>query len=128
MVARSEEDTRNAGGLQPIQERLVVRHDDGPLFRREVEEGVVRGAMAFDGPVVFRESCRGPRVAVVVRQDVELGQDGRRNRDVYFAHDATEFRIEMELELERHEQRVRVKKDEPRHRFRASMPKYMGLR
>ena len=128
MVARSEEDTRNPGGLQSVEERLVVRHDDGPLFRGEVEERVVRGAVTLDGPVVFRELCRGPRVAVVIRQEVQLRQDGGRNRDLDVTDDATELRIEMDLELERHEQRVGVKEDEARHRFRPSKPKYMGLR
>jgi len=128
MVARSEENTRNPGGLQSVEERLVVRHDDGPLFRGEVEERVVRGAVTLDGPVVFRELCRGPGIPVVIRQEVELRQDGGRNRHLDVAHDATELRIEMDLELERHEQRVGVKKDEARHRFRPSMPKYMALR
>ena len=128
MVAGSEEDTWNAGGLQSVEERLVVRHDNGPLLRREIEECVIRGAVTFDGPIVFREPCRGPRVPVVVRQDVQLCQDGGRNRNLDVADDPTQLRIEMDLELERHEQRVRVKKDEPTHRFRASMLKYMALR
>ena len=127
MVAGSEEDTWNAGGLQSVEERLVVRHDNGPLLRREIEECVIRGAVTFDGPVVLREPCRGPRVAVVVRQQVQLRQDGGRNRHLDITDDASELRIEMDLELERHEQCVGVKQDESRHRFRASMPKYLAL-
>ena len=128
MIARTEEDPRNAGGFQSVQEGLVVRHDDGPLLRGEVEECVVRGAVTFDDPVIFRELRRGSRVPVVVRQDVELCQDGRRNRNLDVSHDATELGIEMDLELERHEEGVRIQQDESRHRFRASMPNYMGLR
>jgi len=128
MVARSEEDARNAGGLQSVEERLVVRHDDGPLVPREIEEGVVRGAVTFDGPIVLRELSGSPRVPVVVCQQVQLRQDRRGNRDLDVADDPAELRIQMDLELERHEQGVRVEKDESRHRFRASMPKYMALR
>ena len=127
MVARSKENTWNAGGLQSVQKRLIIRHDDRPSFCSEVEERVIRGAVTFDGPVVLREPCRGPRVAVVVGQQVQLCQHGGRNRDLDVADDASELCVEMDLELERHEQRVGVKQDESRHRFRASMPKYMAL-
>ena len=127
MVARSEEDARNARGLQSVEERLVVRHDDRPSFRGEIEERIVRGAVTFDGPIVFRELRRGARVPVVVRQQVQFCQHRCRNRDLDVADDASELRIEMDLKLERHEQCVGVKQDESRHRFRASMPKYMAL-
>src|SRR5437899_463058 len=73
------------------------------------------------------EALRGPRVPVVVRQQGELGEDRRRDRHVDVPQDATEFCIEMDLELERHEEGVRVEEGESRHRFRASMPNYLAL-
>lgn len=128
MVAGSEEDARNPSGPQSVQEGLVIRHDDGPLLRGEVEERVIRGAVTFDDPIVFREFRRGPGVPVVVRQQVELRQDGRRNRDLDIANHAPELRVEMDLELEWHQEGVRIQQDESRHRFRASMPNYLALR
>jgi len=127
MVARSKEDTRNAGGLQSVEEQLIVRHDDGSLSRGEIQKRVVGGAVTFDDPVVLRELGGSARVPVVVRQQVELRQNWGGNRDLYVADNATELRIQMDVELERHKKGVRVKKDESRHRFRASMPKYMAL-
>ena len=99
------------------------------LFRSaaKLEKRVVRRAVTFDGPVVLRELGGGLRIAVVVGQQVQLRQDGGRNRHLDITDDASELRIEMDLELERHEQCVGVKQDETRHRFRASMPKYMAL-
>ena len=127
MVARSEEDSRNTRRHQSVQERLVIRDHDGVVLRGEIEKRIVGGSVALDDPVVLRQPLRGPRVPVVVRQQGELGEDRRRDRHLDIPEDATEFRIEMDLELERHEQGVRVEEDESRHRFRASMPKYLGL-
>ncbi len=128
MVARSEEDARNARRRQSVEERLIVRDDDGVVRRGEIEKRIVRGSAALDDPVVLRQPLRGPRVPVVVRQQGELGEDRRRDRHLDIPEDATEFRIEMDLELERHEQGVRVEEDESRHRFRASVPNYLALR
>ena len=127
MVARSEEDARNARGLQSVQEQLVVRDDDGVAVRGEVEKRIVRGSVAFDDPVVLRKALRGPRLPVVVRQQGELVEDRCRDRHVDVPQDATEFCIEMDLELEGHEEGVRVEEGESRHRFRASMPNYLAL-
>jgi len=127
MVARSEEDARNARGLQSVEERLVVRDHDRMVLRGEVEKRIVGGSVAFDKPVVLREALRGPRIPVVVRQQVELGEDRRRDRHLDVPEDAVELRIKMDLELERHEDRVRVEEDESRHRFRPSMLNYMAL-
>ncbi len=127
MVARTEEDARNARRRESVEERLVVRDDDGSVLRGEIQKRIVGGSVAFDDPVILREALRGPRVPVVLRQQRELREDRRRDRDVDVPEDASELRIEMDLELERHEERVRVEEGESRHRFRASMPKYMAL-
>jgi len=127
MVARSEEDARNARRLQSVEERLVVCDHDRAVLRGEIEERIVRGSVAFHDPVVLREPLRGARVPVVVRQQGKLGEDRRRNRHLDVPEDAAQLRIEMDLELEGHEEGVRVEEGELRHRFRASMPKYMAL-
>ena len=127
MIARSEEDARNSRRLESVEERLVVRHDDRPVLGSEIEERIVRGSVAFDESVLLREPLRGPRVAVVIRQQSQLGQDRGRDRHLDLPEDPAEFRVEMDLELERHEEGVRIEEGESRHRFRASMPNYMGL-
>ena len=127
MVARSEEDARNARGLQSVQERLVVGDDDGVVLGGKVHQRIVGGSVAFDDPVVLRKALRGPRLPVVVRQQGELVEDRRRDRHVDVPQDATKFCIEMDLELEGHEEGVRVEEGESRHRFRASMPNYLAL-
>ena len=127
MVARSEEDARNTRDRQSVEERPVVRDDDGVVRRGEIEKRIVSRSVALNDPVVLRQSLRGPRVPVVVRQQSELCEDRRRDRHLDIAQDATELRIEMNLELERHEEGVCVEEDEPGHRFRASVPNYMAL-
>ena len=127
MVARSEEDARNTRDRQSVEERPVVRDDDGVVRRGEIEKRIVSRSVALNDPVVLRQSLRGPRVPVVVRQQSELCEDRRRDRHLDIAEDATKFRIEMDLELERHEQGVRVEEGESRHRFRSSVTNYMAL-
>src|SRR5207249_11977619 len=124
MVARSKENTWNAGGLQSVQKRLVVRHDDRPSFCSEIEKRVVRRAVTFDGPVVLRELGGGPRIAVVLGQQVQLRQHGGRNRHPDLTDHASELRLEMDLERERPEQGVGLKQDETQHRCRASKRQY----
>ncbi len=128
MVARSQEDSRNASGLQSVEERLVVRDDDGPMLSGELQKRIVRGAVTFDDSVVLRELRRGSGVPVVVGQQGKLGEDRGRDRDIDIAYHPTQLRVEVDLELERHQEGVRVKQDESRHRFRASMPNYMAMR
>src|SRR5207247_10973408 len=74
MVARSEEDARNARGLQSVQERLVVGDDDGVVLGGKVHQRIVGGSSAFDDPVVLRKALRGPRLPVVFRQPVVLDE------------------------------------------------------
>src|SRR3989454_11794790 len=66
MVARSEEDARNARGLQSAEERLVVRDHDRAVLRGEIEERIVRGCVAFHDPGVLREALCGALVPVEV--------------------------------------------------------------
>lgn len=127
MIAGSQEDARDARRPESFEERLVVRHDDGAMRRREVEERVVRGPVAFHPAVLSCETQRGPGVPIGLGEDGQLRQHGRRDRDLDIAHDSAQLRVEVDLELERHQEGVRVEQDEPRHRFRASVPNYMGL-
>jgi len=128
VVARSEEDARNSRRPQPVEEWLVVRDDDGAVLGGEIEERIVGRSVAFDGPVILRQPLRGPCVPIMVRQKGELREDRRRDRHLNVPEDPAELRIEVDLELEGHEEGVRVEEGESRHRFRASMPNYMALR
>jgi hypothetical protein len=113
--------------MPSVEERLVVRDDGGAVLRGEIQERIVRGSVAFDDPVLLREPLCRLRVPVMVREQGEFGEDRRRDRDLDVPEDAAELRIEMDLELERHQEGVRIEEGESRHRFRASMPKYMAL-
>ncbi len=128
MVAGPQEDAGNARGLESLEERLVVRHHDRTVRRREVEEGVVRGTMALDRPVVPREALRGPRLAIGLGEDGQLREDGRRHRDVDVAEDAAQLGIQVDLELERHQERVGVEEDESGQRFRTARAGYLTMR
>jgi len=124
MVSRAEEDSRDPCGFEPIEEGLVVRHDDGAVRYREVEERVIRGTVCLKRAIILRKPCGRPSVTVSVRKKRQLRKDRARDRDINVPEDPMQFRIEVDLELERHQERVRVKEDEARHRFRPSMSSY----
>ncbi len=128
VIPGPEEHARNPGGFQSIEERLVVRDDDRSASLSQVEERVIRGPVALDCLVIPCEPDGRPRVAVVIGHRDELREDGRGNPDVDIPQDAAQLRFEMDSKLERHQHGVRVKKDEPRHPFRPSGPRYMALR
>lgn len=108
MIPRAKEDARDPRGFQAIEERLVVRDDDGPMFRREVEKRVISGTVAFNRPVMRCEALRRLGVPVAFREQSQLRSDRRGNRDVDVPKDATQLGVEMNLELEGHEEGVRV--------------------
>jgi len=126
MIPGPQEHSRDSRGFQPVEERLIVRHDDGTVRHREFEERIVRGTVSLDRAVLLREACGGARITIVIRHQCELRQDRARNGDLDVAQDAMELRLKVDLELERHEQRIRVEQDESGHRFRPSVLKYMG--
>src|SRR3989475_10251064 len=127
MVARSEEDARNARRLQSVEERLVVCDHDRAVLRGEIEERIVRGSVAFHDPVVLREPLRAARVPVLVRQQGKLGEDRRRNRHLDVPEYAAQLRIEMDLELERHVAGVPDEESVLRCRFPASLALIIAL-
>ncbi len=128
MVPGPQEDARDPRGLEPVQERLIVRDHDCPMPRREVEERIVRGPVALDRAVVPCEPLRRACRAVSLSQDAQLREDRGGDRDVHLPQDPAELRVQMEAELEWHHEGVRVEEDEQRHRFRASVPEYIALR
>jgi len=93
----------------------------------EIEERIVRGPRGVDRTVPTRETERGPRMSVSVREDRKFRDDGTRHRDVWVPEEAVQLRLEVHTELERHHEGVRVKKDEPRHQMCPPMPAYMGM-
>src|SRR2546430_6225315 len=121
VVPGPEEDSRDARGSQAIEERLVVRHDDRSQGGAQSKERVVRGPRRFDDAVSCGELQRRPGVTIPLGQELEFGPHRPRNRDVGRSHQATEFRFEIHAELERHEERVRVEKDDSGRHFRSSM-------
>jgi len=127
MIARTQEYARDPRFLEPIEERLIVRHNDSVMRRRQVEERVVRRAVARDGAIVLRESETRARVPIPVREECEFVDHGRRDCDVDLSKDPPKLGIQMNVELEGHQQSIRVEEDDSRHRFRAFMPSYMGL-
>ena len=128
VIARAQEYTGNPDFLESIEERLIVRHNDSVVRRRQLEERVVRRAVARDGAVVLSEPEARARIPIPVREQPEFVDHGRGDRDVDVTQDPPKLCVEVDLELEGHQQRVCVEEDDPRHRFRALMLSYMGLR
>jgi len=128
VIARAQEYTGNPHFLESIEERLIVRHDDAMVRRRQLEECFVRRAVARDGAVVLGQPEARARVPIAVREQREFVDHRRGDRDVDVTQDSPKLYVQVDLELEGHQQRICVEEDDPRHRFRALMPSYMGLR
>src|SRR5439155_88420 len=110
---------------------LVVRvllPDDLPAARRQSDPLAAGREVSGDQTLPDKlEDSLGCALLAQADEHAELAEDRRRDRHVDVPQDATEFCIEMDLELERHEEGVRVEEGESGHRFRASMPNYLAL-
>src|SRR2546427_73069 len=84
-----------------------------------------KSARAFSGSTWYGFTCGELQgrsgVTISLGQELEFGPHRARNREVGRSHQATEFRFEIHAELERHEERVRVEKDDSGRHFRSSM-------
>ena len=127
MVPGAQENPWDARGTETFQEGLVVRHHDRAVGQGEIEERIVRRPGGVDRAIPVRETERGPRMSVSVREDCEFRNDGTRHCDVWVPEEAVQLRLEVHAELERHHEGVRVKKDEPGHQMCPPMPAYMGV-
>src|SRR5437763_946416 len=70
----------------------------------------------------------GAGLSVPLGQKFQFGQDGLRDGDIGVPQQSLDLPVEVYAELEGHEERIRVEQDEPRHRFRPSMPTYLAVR
>jgi hypothetical protein len=127
MVPGAQEDSGDGCGAQPLEERLVVRHDDRSPLLAEIEKDVIRGPDCLEDPIPRGETQRGLGVPISLRQEFEFRQDGSRHDDIRSPQETLEFGLEIHAELERHEKGVRVEEDELGHRFRTLKVSYMGL-
>src|SRR2546425_10442893 len=121
VVPRPEEDARDARGAQAIEERLVVRHDDGPVRGAQIEERVIGGTGCLDDPIPCGEPQSRFRGPIPFGQEFQFGPPGPRERDVGLSHQAGEFRFQGHAELERHQERGRVEKDDSRRYLPSSL-------
>ena len=127
MVPRAQEHPRDPRPLQAVEEGLVVRHHDRAHREAEVQQRVVCGAVSFDGAVLLREAQARSRGPIPLRKGPQLLEDRRGDGDVDVPQETTELRLQVDAELERHHERVRVEEGGPGQRFRASAVGYMGL-
>ena len=73
----AEERAGHALSLEAVEQRLIVRHDDGVQGESEVKEGVVRGAVPFHHPKLGRKPLGALRIPIVRREQPQFLEDGR---------------------------------------------------
>ena len=128
MVSRAEEQSRDPFLSKPLEERLVVRDDDRPKRRRKVQQGVIGGTRRIDHSISARQPQAGTGLSVPLGQKFQFGEDRLREGDIGVPQQSLNLPVEIHAELEGHQERIRVEQDEPRHRFRPSMPTYLAVR
>lgn len=117
MVAGAQEDPGHAEAAEAIEQRLVQRDDGGSVDLGQIHQRVVRRIAGFDRPELPCEPKGGPGVPVSLRQDSKFIQDRTRHGDIDVAEESTQFGLEVDPELERHEERIRVEEDDSGHVF-----------
>ena len=121
VAPRAKEGTGHAERLEAVKERLVVRDYDRAELLAEFEQGVVRAPVSLHGAVLRREPLARPRIPVVGREQAELLEDGSRHGDVHITEEATELRLQIDPELEGHEERVGIEEHGSGHRNRTTV-------
>ncbi len=83
--------------------------------------------MALDCAIVCAEAPSGAGVSIRFREHGQFREDRGRDGNLDVSQDPPQLRIEVDVKLKRHQQRVRVEQDKPGHRFRASANPYLAL-
>jgi len=127
MVSRAEEEPRDPFLSKPLEERLIVRDDDRAIRSRKVQQGVI-GGTRVDHSISARQPQASTGFSVPLGQKFQFGDDRLRDGDIGVPQQSLDLPVEVHAELEGHQERIRVEQDEPRHRFRPSMPTYLAVR
>ena len=106
---RTEIEQRYALRARPAPERLVVREDVPVLLQGDVDDGVVAAGVGRHDLAGAREGQRGLRVLVV--QMLKLPDQRAGDHEPDLAEDLPHREVEVDADLERHQQSVRVEHD-----------------
>src|SRR3989337_2620852 len=108
MGAGPEEDAGHTRLLQATEQARVVRDDDRPHPGGGLDNPVARPPLGIEETEAGREPESGLRLLRGLREAPELVEDGRGDVQLVVADEAAELRLEVQTELEREEEGVRV--------------------
>lgn len=127
MASGPEEYPGDPRSLEPSQQGPVVRRDDGATVQGQTEDRIVRGAAGLDDAERIGKATGRATLPIADREDVELLEDRARHGEVRVSEESSDFSFEVESELKREKDCVRVEEDQSGQRNRTSMLTYMAL-